>query len=205
MAPYGRRLTLVLVAVLIATGLSGAALAYLIGHRSVAGNATVAGGSEHPGAEATPPPSAGGPSHSSAAAAPESAVGPVSVNLSPSAENAPQARDVADLIARYFGAINRNDYDAWLATVTTEQARRDRDTWTLDYSTTHDSDVYVSDITPGDPLTVRMQFVSRQSLEFAPAALPAECVRWDVTYRILDEGVGLRVGTSAKEPALAPC
>ncbi len=131
--------------------------------------------------------------------------GPVSVGLSPRAEGTPHARDIADLISRYFTAINGHDYDAWLSTVTTAQAKRDRDDWTRDYSTTRDSDVYISDITAGNPLTVRMQFTSHQAVEFAPAELPAQCVRWDVTYRVQDEGVGLRVGTSAKPPAIAPC
>lgn len=131
--------------------------------------------------------------------------GPVAVKLSPSAQATPHARDIADLISRYFTAINRHDYDAWLATVTTAQSQRDRDNWTVDYSTTKDSDVYISDITAGKPLTVRMQFISHQAISFAPPQLPAECVRWDVTYQVIDEGVGLRVGNSAKSPALAPC
>lgn len=212
-APYGRRLTLALVATLVVIASTGAALAYLVGRdRGIDGLAR-AGGTLPPGAASitvTTPTTADATSATAtggAGAAPgtETAGGPVDVTLSPSAEAAPQARDVTDLIVRYFSAINRHDYDAWLTTVTTAQARRDRDSWTTDYSTTHDSDIYISDITLGAPLTVRMQFVSHQAVAFAPAALPAECVRWDVTYQILDEGVGLRVGTSAKQPAMAPC
>jgi hypothetical protein len=202
MVPYGRRLTSALVVALVIVALTGAGLAYLARpQRALAGVGQAADlpqGSVSRTASTTPAP---GSSTSASDKPPRSVV----VSLSPSAENAPQARDVADLIQRYFSAINRHDYDSWLTTVTTAQARRDRDTWTDDYSTTHDSDIYVSDITPGDPLTVRMQFVSHQALAFAPTALPAECVRWDVTYQILDEGVGLRVGTSAKKPAVAPC
>lgn len=211
--PYGRRLTLALVVVLVVIALSGAGLAYLVGHdQGVAGHGTAAGTPSAGTASTTvTSQTTGGATTATtsidAGAVPgtDAADGPVDVTLSPSAEGAPQARDVTDLIARYFGAINRHDYDAWLTTVTTAQARRDRDSWTNDYSTTHDSDVYISDITQGDPLTVRMQFVSHQALSFAPPDLPAECVRWDVTYQILDEGVGLRVGTSAKQPAMAPC
>lgn len=129
----------------------------------------------------------------------------VTVALSPSAEAVPRAQEIADLLSRYFTAINRHDYDAWLTTVSTAQAKRDRDSWTVDYSTTYDDDIYISDIEKGDPTAVRMQFVSHQSLEFAPAELPAECVRWDVTYEVLDEGVGLRVGLSLQAPALAAC
>lgn len=207
MASYGRRLTLAFVVALVVIALSGAGLAYLAGHdRGVVGK----------GIPAVVPASAGASASESGNSLPADAaattgsetmspLGPVTIAMSPSAENVPHARDIADLIARYFSAINQHDYDSWLTTVTTAQALRDRDSWTIDYSTTRDSDVYISDITPGDPLTVRMQFVSRQALEFAPTDLPAECVRWDVTYQILDEGVGLRVGTSAKKPAMASC
>lgn len=206
MAHYGRRLTLTLVAALIVITLSGGGLAYLVGHqRAVPGTGVAADHQPRTTTQSPAEPTAGAQPAGETVSSADSDSGPVQVALSPSAENAAQARDVADVIARYFGAINRHDYDAWLSTVTTGQARRDRDSWTIDYSTTHDSDVYISDITPGDPLTVRMQFVSHQSLEFAPAALAAECVRWDVTYQVLDEGVGLRVGTSAKQPAVAPC
>jgi hypothetical protein len=213
-APYGRRLTIALVVALVVIVAAGAGLAYLVGRdRGIEGLAK-AGGTPPAGSASTTvtTPTAADATSATTAVEPagstsgsEDADGPVDVTLSPSAEAAPQARDVTDLIVRYFNAINRHDYDAWLTTVTTAQARRDRDSWTTDYSTTRDSDIYISDITQGDPLTVRMQFVSHQALSFAPAELPAECVRWDVTYQILDEGVGLRVGTSAKAPAMAPC
>ncbi|MEO7126650.1 MAG: hypothetical protein ABI382_07230 [Nakamurella sp.] len=207
MAPYGRRLTLALIVALVVVVLSGGGLAYLAGHhRGVAGKGIAAAHTEPPDA-AVADTVDGQPTDVAATTGTDalSPVGPVNVALSPSAENAPDARDVADLVARYFSAINRRDYDAWLTTVTTAQALRDRDSWNIDYSTTRDSDVYISDIMPGHPLTLRMQFVSRQALEFAPTDFPAECVRWDVTYQVLDEGVGLRVGTSAKKPAMASC
>jgi hypothetical protein len=205
-APYGRRLTLALTVAVVVIAVTGAGIAYAVGHgRGIEGHGVAAGTPTSGSASTTVTSPVPGGVAGTPSTAPIDADGPVSVTLSPSAEGAPQARDVADLIARYFGAINRHDYDAWLATVTTGQARRDRDSWTVDYSTTHDSDIYISDINQGDPLTVRMQFVSHQDLSFAPAGLRAECVRWDVTYEILDEGVGLRVGTSAKKPAMAAC
>lgn len=211
MIPYGRRLTLALVVALVVIVLSGSGLAYLIGRGHLARADQTAAGAANPAVTVSAPPhttagsSAAGSSGPAASSEGRDASGPVTVELSPSAENAPHARDVADLIARFFGSINRHDYDSWLTTVTTSQARRDRDSWTVDYSTTRDSDIYVSDITPGKPMTVRMQFTSHQGLRFAPEQLRAECVRWDVTYQILDEGVGLRVGNSAKAPAVAPC
>lgn len=206
MIAHSRHLTAALVAALAVLLSSGAVAAYAVGHGAIAGTGVVdvASGGSTTGAAttATEATSATG-APTDATTAPDG--GPVEVTLSPSAENSRYATAVTDLISRYFTAINRGDYDAWLATVSTGQAKRDRDSWTVDYSTTQDSEIYISDITPGDPLTVRMQFVSHQALEFAPAALPATCVRWDVTYKILDEGVGLRVDTSAKQPALASC
>lgn len=163
---------------------------------------------------ATPPPSAGPASSSAAsppaasAAASSASPGPQAapaVVLSPAAEASPYGQAVHDLLARYFAAINRRDYDAWLTTVSTSQATRNQDEWTDSYRTTRDSDIYVSDIYPGKPLRVRLQFTSHQAVELAPSAMPRPCVRWDVTYQIIDEGTGLRVGLSAKAPVLAPC
>lgn len=214
MVPYGRRLTLALIALLVVISVSGAGFAYLIGsdtivtgHGMIAGETGSTPTSQSRATETRPAAARNSviPDDKPAASAQPPIGGPIVVALAPSAANTPHARSVADLISRYFTAINNHDYDAWLATVTTAQAKRDRDSWTRDYSTTRDSEVYISDLTPGDPMTVRMQFVSHQALEFAPAALPAECVRWDVTYQIQDEGVGLRVGTSAKKPAMASC
>ena len=229
----GHRLTLSLAGVLAVVLVVGAGAAFAVGRaQRVAGDA-VAGGSSSTterapatgstsGSPATPPggrspsattgrPSAPAPStgpaptgsRSTGSAAPSTAA--LVVTLSPSAEVSPYGQEVADLLMRYFSAINQHDYDAWLATVSTEQAKRNPDQWAVDYSTTHDSDVYVSDIDPGHPLLVRLQFVSHQAVEYAPSALPLPCVRWDVTYQILDEGTGLRVGTSARPSVTAPC
>jgi hypothetical protein len=127
------------------------------------------------------------------------------IRMSPRVLTSARAQEVGDLLQRYFGAINRHDYDAWLTTVSRSQATRGRDDWVNDYRTTKDTDIYVSDIQDGNPLTVRMQFMSHQSVELAPSALPLPCVRWDVTYQLVDEGIGLRVGNSAEKPSMAPC
>ena len=226
----GRRLTVALTGVLIAVLAVGAGAAFAVGRAqrlagaastghgsSSAGHApsatgrsaTPVGGSSTPapsgnsaGAGQPTPPSAIGSRSSDSTS---SSDGTVEVTLSPAAEASPQGQAVAGLLKRYFSAINQHDYDAWLATVSTAQAKRDPDDWAVNYSTTHDSDVYVSDIVPGDPLLVRLQFVSHQSVKYAPTNLPLPCVRWDVTYQILDEGTGLRVGTSAKPSTMAPC
>lgn len=130
---------------------------------------------------------------------------PLEVVVAPRAASARYAAQVADLLQRYFTAINHGDYDAWLTTVSTDQAVRERTGWEHDYSTTFDEDIIITDIEHGDQLTVRIQFTSHQDVEFAPPDLPETCVRWDVIYEIVDEGVGLRVGLSAAPPAMAPC
>lgn len=127
------------------------------------------------------------------------------ISMSPRALSSVRSQEVADLLQRFFGAINRHDYDAWLTTVSRSQATRDRDEWSKSYSTTRDTDIYVSDIRDGNPLIVRMQFRSHQAVELAPTALPLPCVRWDVTYQLVDEGIGLRVGNSAEKPSMSPC
>lgn len=207
-ARAGGSLTRALIVTLAALLIVGAGAGYAVGRAQVLTGQPI--GAEQPHGTQSPTSDSG--SATAESADPEDAESteedphdPLPVTLSPSAEASPHAREITDLLSRYFTSINRHDYDAWLTTVSTAQAKRDRDSWTTDYSTTYDHDIYVSDITDGDPMTVRMQFVSNQSLEFAPPALPAECVRWDVTYQVLDEGVGLRVGLSAEKPALAPC
>lgn len=198
MANSDRRLTLMLSLVLVAVMLVGGTAAYAVS-RSAQDPDTLAATGSSGGTPAAPVPSG------SQDDATGTSTGPVPVVLSPSAAVSPQARAVSSLLSRYFTAINRHDYDAWLTTVTTAQTHRSRAAWTKSYSTTHDSEVYVSDITPGEPMTARIQFVSRQAIEFAPAEVSSTCVRWDVTYEILDEGVGLRVGGSVKDPALVAC
>lgn len=130
----------------------------------------------------------------------------IEVVFSPRAAAWPTAEEIGTLLQRYFASINNLDYDAWLTTVSTSQALRDRSSWMHDYSTTTDVDIYISDIEQTeDGLQVRMQFTSYQDAEFAPPQLPEECVRWDVTYFVVDEGTGLRVDLSAQRPALAAC
>jgi hypothetical protein len=152
--------------------------------------------------QATPQPSS---SEQQGPTASEEEPGLPVIRMSPRALTSARAQEVGDLLQRYFGAINRHDYDAWLTTVSRSQATRGRDDWVNDYQTTKDTDIYVSDIQDGNPLTVRMQFMSHQSVELAPSALPLPCVRWDVTYQLVDEGIGLRVGNSAEKPSMAPC
>lgn len=226
----GRRLTLLLACALGVLVVIGAAAAFGVGRAqrlasettgsssaqtpspsSGAGSASGPVGtpaSREPVSGATPPPNTPPPSPSAGSASPSrtrTSLQPVSVTVSARAAASPHAQEIVGLLQRYFTAINRHDYDAWLATVSTSQAKQTYEKWSKGYETTRDSDIYVSDINPGKPLTVRMQFVSHQSVKDAPSALPEPCVRWDVTYQIVDEGTGLRVGNSAESPSMAPC
>jgi hypothetical protein len=155
-----------------------------------------------PGGASQPPSAEPAPSGSMPVASSDQ---PAQVTLSPQAQASPYGQAVADLLSRYFTAINRHDYDAWLTTVSTSQAKRDPGNWTDQYSTTHDSDIQLVQVLPGKPLLVQLTFVSHQAVKYAPSALPRECVRWEVIYQVLDEGVGLRVGNSAKPATMAPC
>src|SRR5690625_8741 len=140
MVPYGPRLTSALVALLVPVIATGSFLAYWQG-------------SAHQRAAADTRADGSGTSRQIGTADTTGAVRP---ELSPAAQAAPHSREVSDLVARYFTAINRLDYDAWLTTVTTAQSQRNRESWRYDYQTTQDVDIYISDIAPGDPVTVRI-------------------------------------------------
>lgn len=130
----------------------------------------------------------------------------VEVTLSAEARSSRYADEVAALLQRYFDAINAHDYQAWTQVVTPAQAKHwAKDEWEGDYSTTADSDIYVSDINDGAPMSVRIQFVSHQDVKHAPTSLPVTCVNWDVIYRLEVVDGGLRVGTSVRDPYLVAC
>lgn len=186
---------------------SGAGTSASGGDRPTAGAPSDATGIPTHIVTATPPPQAT-PSEGTPppASTPSSAgVEPVSISLSQEAAASPLAGEISDLLMRYFTAINRHDYDAWLTTVSTSQATRDRDDWDVGYSTTYDSDIQLAAIKPGKPAVVMLTFVSHQAVEQAPAALRATCIRWKVLYEVVDEGIGLRVGNPADKPSMSPC
>lgn len=224
MAPSGR-LTALLVTVLVAVAGIGAAAAVGLGRSGLVGGqaqAAVGAGdvsesmtSPTPGAAPSAPAANVDAAGSLVAGDPDGATDagtPVAVPrakptvvLAPRAAGVAGAAAVADLLERYFTAINVGDYDAWLTTVSTDQALRERTGWERDYSTTFDDDIVISDIDLTEPAYVRFQFTSHQDVEFAPPDLPETCVRWDVVYAIVDEGVGLRIGLPREPSAKAPC
>jgi len=153
----GRRLTLVLAALLVVVLAAGAVAAWSFGRNRPAPLAALADYHAGPSTDR-------------------------SVRLGGDAPAHPQAPAVRSLLQNYFDAINNRDYDGWLGAVATMQsAPQSRARWTHDYATTVDSNVRVMLITDG-PLRARTVFTSEQSVELAPPALRVGCINWDVTY-----------------------
>jgi hypothetical protein len=116
------------------------------------------------------------------------------VELTPAAQQHPEADQVKSLLQRYFDAINDGDYAAWADTVTKEQsASWPESDWTRAYATTKDSSIKVIDI-DDDPLRVRLWFTSEQDPSLAPPELPVGCINWDVTYLLTGEDGRLVLG-----------
>jgi hypothetical protein len=223
-----RRLTSLLIAVLAAVVVIGAGAAFAIGRaRSDAdgGAGSAAATSSRPAVSSTSSPTATEPSEAShtvssgittssdlpttSSGLPIASSGlpsAVQVSLSAEAQTAPKASEVQALLQRYFAAINAHDYAGWTSTVTGSQASHwAQGDWERAYASTHDSDIYVSDIVSGAPMSVRIQFVSNQTVDLAPSSLPVTCINWDVSYQLVDSGHGLRVGTSTRNPYLVAC
>lgn len=192
-----RRLTVTLIGVLAAIVVLGAGIAFGIGRaHDVAGQGSTGG----------PTTSASSPRLTSTPQPTSSVPGGVEVDLSAEAQSSPHAAAVQNLLSRYFAAINAHDFSAWADTVTPAQsAAVDQQSWEQAYRTTVDSNVYVSDITDDAPMSVRIQFVSKQDPELAPTSLPVGCINWDVIYSLSMVGDELRVGTSTRDPYLVAC
>ena len=160
----GRRLTMVLTVVLLVVVGGGASVAWAVGKTRTA---SMPDGY-------TPGPSAD-----------------ESVLLSASAGRHPRADEVQQTLQRYFDAINRRDFQAWLTVVGPDQSvSQTAQDWSHGYSTTVDSNLVIADIAD-DPLRVRLMFTSEQATEFAPKRLPATCINWDLTYLLTDHDGGL--------------
>jgi len=167
----GRRLTVALVAALFAVVLAGAAAAWFVG-----------GSRSDPGGTPAAPAAPTGPSDDP------------TVQLSPVAAQHPQSDAVADLLQRYFDAINDRDYQAWQATVTPDQsAAWPESGWQQAYRTTRESNIVVRSI-DDDPLRVSLWFVSEQDEALAPPDLPVDCIVWTMTYLLEDSDGELLLG-----------
>jgi hypothetical protein len=175
----GRRLTMVLTIVLVVVLGGGASAAWALGRT-------------RPGP--MPDGYAAGPSASE------------SVEVSSAAGLHPRAGEVRQTLQTYFDAINRRDFQAWLAVVGPEQSvNQTVEDWSRAYSTTVDSNLVIADIAD-DPLRVRLVFTSEQAVEFAPKRLPVTCINWDLTYLLSDlDGTLTLSGIDPSTQSMAPC
>ncbi|WP_112469651.1 hypothetical protein [Streptomyces triticisoli] len=104
----------------------------------------------------------------------------------------PEAEAVAGMFARFFGAVNNQDYDTALSQYdpTTEAVDLDSDEsraeWKKVMSTTQDRDLVLSDLRyDGGYTLATMNFRSRQDPGYGPATDRNEtCTDWTVTYQL---------------------
>lgn len=138
----------------------------------------------------------------------EAPVAPASarVGVDGAAASSPDAAAVVDVLTRHFTAINERDYSRWTTTVTDRRAaKQPPDRWAEDFSTTNDSGVVVSDITPTSTgVAATLTFVSTQDLAHAPAAAPYTCLRWSSRWPLEGSGADLRIGTPPKGTTAPP-
>lgn len=222
-----RRLTAILVGVLLICLLAGGAGAYLIG-RQIADNAAAGepitptdGGSPAPDST-TPPASQQSPDTATSEPPPttDDATEPTttapSEATSPSAESSTvvlagvaaddaQAGEIRALLQRHFDAINNRDYEQWASTVTEEQsAALGSDRWNEEYSSTVDTQIFVIVIND-EPRQAQLTFRSRQDPAKAPDKKSA-CVRWEVTLPLTTVDDTLLIGVSREHLArYRPC
>ncbi|MGW7408794.1 hypothetical protein ACWGI9_34770 [Streptomyces sp. NPDC054833] len=112
----------------------------------------------------------------------------------------PEAEDVAAMFARFFGAINKHDYDTALdhydpgTSVVNLGSKSARNQWKDVMSTTRDSDFVLSDLSSDGTYTLAtLNFTSHQDAGYGPASSPSDtCDQWTVTYQLTDSN-GYRI------------
>lgn len=158
----GRRLTLVLLALVVVVLATGATAAWTFGRHHVEPLGSVAAYQPGPNEDE-------------------------SVHLSTEASVHPRSTEVGALLQDYFHAINNRDYESWMDAVSTAQsAPQSEEQWQQDYASTVDSNLTVM-IIKDEPLRARVMFSSEQSEDLAPTSLPATCINWDMTYLLNEQ------------------
>lgn len=127
--------------------------------------------------------------------------GDTTVQLAADVSSDPHRDAVLDLLQRHFDAINSKDYEAWIDTVTAPRAQgMPQERWTHDYGSTTDTDMVVHRIEPTTSgFVLLLSFISRQEADLAPADLPVECIRWWVSYPVIEEADELRLGGTSRD------
>lgn len=129
---------------------------------------------------------------------PQQQPGSPTVELTRDAAAHPDAGTVRDLLQANFDAINAGDYDAWASTVVAERiAAQPRDVWLRDYQSTKDGSilVYRMQQTADQRLTVLIGLTSTQDVEDAPPDTPSGCIRWHLTYRLVESSGEWKIDT----------
>lgn len=131
------------------------------------------------------------------------------VTLAADVEAHPDADQVRALLQDYFDAINSGDYMLWSSTVTAARARNTgRSAWHEQYRSTLDGSIVVHrlEARPGGGLIALLSFTSVQNPVDAPPDLPVRCLRWRVSYPLIDEADELRLAATSPNASLrAPC
>ena len=153
---------------------------------------------------------AGDPPASTTSAVPASEQpGSALVRLVADVEAHPDADQVRTLLQDYFDAINAGDYMLWSSTVTASRVQNiGRSAWREQYRSTLDGSIVVHRLEPrpGGGLIALLSFTSVQDPVDAPPDLPVRCLRWQVSYSLIDEGDDLRLAATSPNASLrAPC
>jgi hypothetical protein len=125
----------------------------------------------------------------------------------------PDANEVATMFARFYGAINRRDYDGALkhydpkSKVVDLASAASRNNWVHDMSTTKDTDLVLSELSVSGSYTLAtLTFTSHQDVGYGPASSRDDtCDDWTVTYQ-LTRTKGYRIFKAPGEGVShAPC
>ncbi|MFF4401607.1 hypothetical protein [Streptomyces sp. NPDC001480] len=116
------------------------------------------------------------------------------------------AEDVAQMFARFFGAINEHRYDTALKYYDPDTSVVDlgttagRDKWKGVMSTTKDSDFVLGGLSSDGPYTLAtLNFTSHQDPGYGPKGSPDDtCDQWSITYQ-LTHSDGYRIYQASKD------
>jgi hypothetical protein len=112
----------------------------------------------------------------------------------------PDADRIRTVLQRYFDAINAGDYKLWRSAVIPQWARDTGEAaWRAQYRSTLEGSMVVHRLEPriGGGLVALTSFTSVQHPADAPPELPVRCLHWWVSYPLIGQGEGLRLGPSA--------
>ncbi len=115
------------------------------------------------------------------------------VKVTAAAAARPGARAAARLVTRYFTAINRRDYPAYLSLLTPGSRRQlTRQAFLSGWGTTTDSRATLRRLSPGPgpgrERTAQVTFTSHQKAANSP--VQADCTRWRIVLYLVPAGTG---------------